>query len=120
MTWKSILITLAGACLGGFLGYHGFLFAFQYGFYAMILPGAFIGLGASFGRSPSIFLPILCAVAALALSFFLEWHTRPFSADPSLPCFIRNIPNLTPVTLIMIAAGTLLAFWIPFRARRRF
>jgi hypothetical protein len=120
MSWKPVVISLGGAAVGGILGYQGFLFALKYNFYAMILPGGLIGLGASFGRCRWIALPILYAVVAFGLSVFLEWRTRPFTADPSWGYFMSNLGKLTPVTLGMIALGSFLAFWIPFRARRFF
>lgn len=116
--WKSATIALAGALLGGFVGYHAFLWALKYNFYAMILPGGCIGLGATFARCRLIAIPIICALAALGLSVFLEWKTRPFLTDPSWKFFINNLQLLTPVTMLMISVGTLLAFWLPFRNRR--
>lgn len=116
---KSLSISLGGAVLGAFLAYHVFLWAFKQGFYAMIVPGVFIGFGAALGRCQLMAIPVLTAVSALSLSLYLEWKTRPFTADPSLGYFLANLGKLTPVTLIMIGVGTLLAFWIPFRARPR-
>ena len=117
--WKSLSIALAGAALGAFLAQIVFLWAIKQGFYAMIVPGVFIGFGAALGRCRLIVIPALTAMAALGLSLFLEWKTRPFTADPSLGYFLANLGKLTPVTLIMIGVGTHLAFRSPFRARPR-
>ncbi len=114
---KSVIIALLGAALGGVLGYQAFVWILKYGFYAMILPGVLLGLGASFGRCRLLAIPILCGLAALALGLFTEWRTRPFNADKSLSYFLSHLQDLTPVTWIMVLAGGFLGFWIPFRAR---
>ena len=118
-TLKSAIIALAGAAAGGVVGYHVFFWVMKYSFYPMILPGALIGFGASFGRTRILLIPVLCALAALGLSLYLEWRTRPFTTDPSWNYFISHFRLLTPVTWIMIGLGTFLAFWLPFRSRSR-
>ena len=114
---KSFSLALLGAIIGGLLGHFLFGWALKQGFYAMILPGALIGWGASLGRCPHIAIPILCAVLALALSVFTEWRFRPFLADKSFGYFIRHLGDLRGVAQLMIAVGTIMAFWFPFRRR---
>ena len=117
--WKSISLALLGASLGGWLGYHAFFWAYKQDFYAMILPGALVGFGASFARCRLLVIPIVCALGALALGFFAEWRARPFIADGSFAYFVSNLGKLKPMTWIMISLGGVLAFWLPFSHRRR-
>ena len=116
--WKSISFALLGALLGGLLGYHAFFWAFKQGFYAMILPGALLGLGASFARCRHRAIPIVCALGALWLGLFTEWRGRPFLADGSWSYFVSHLGKLKPMTWVMISLGTVLAFWLPFSQRR--
>ncbi|MEM7311892.1 MAG: hypothetical protein AAF497_01950 [Planctomycetota bacterium] len=103
---------LAGAILGGVVGYFAFQFAFQSGFYALALPGALLGLGCGYAsRVHSTALGIICSIAALGLGVFCEWKTSPFIADESLSFFLKNVHQLTGVTLIMIVLGGIFGFW---------
>ncbi|MEW6358705.1 MAG: hypothetical protein AB1696_20385 [Planctomycetota bacterium] len=104
---------LAGAAIGGALGYFAFGWLVRQGFYAMVLPGGLIGIGCGLasGRR-SVFLGIVCAIATVALCFFLEWKTFPFIKDPSLPYFLRHVHLLRPMTWILIAVGAVIAFWL--------
>jgi hypothetical protein len=112
---KQLLISLGGAAIGGTLGYFGFHWLVSQGFYGLILPGGLLGFGASFGKSRTIWVPVACSIAALALGLFAEWHAFPFVKDESIGYFLRHVTDLKPVTLLMLAAGTALAFWIPYR-----
>ena len=54
-------------------------------------------------------------LSALLLGLFTEWRFFPFKADDSFRYFLRNVHELKPITLLMIAAGTAIGFWVPFR-----
>lgn len=114
---KSIGMAGLGGVIGGFLGSLIFAWVLKQGLYAMILPGALVGFGASFGKSSSMLVPIVCGISALLLGFFCEWKHFPFTADASLGYFLQHLHQLRPITLIMIVAGGFLGFWIPFRRR---
>lgn len=112
---KQLCLTILGAVVGGFIGYYGVGWIARQGFYAMILPGGLLGLGASFGQSRSVALAAVCGIAATLLGLYAEWSYFPFIEDGSLGYFINHIGDLRPITLIMIALGGLLGFWLPFR-----
>ena len=114
---KSIVISLIGAALGGWLGYHAFYWIMKHGFYAMVVPGALIGLGASFGGGRQVAVSIVCGLMALALGFFLEWQIKPFIADGSWTYFVTHLHQIKPVPWVMIILGALFAFWIPYRRK---
>ena len=57
----------------------------------------------------------ISGVLALALGVFTEWRFAPFAADDTLAYFLLHVHQLKPITLIMIVAGALIGFWIPFR-----
>ena len=112
---KSTLLAIAGAVIGGTLGYFAFAWVLTKGFYGLILPGGLLGLGAGIGRTQSKWLAAVFGVSAVCLGLFSEWKFFPFKKDESLGFFLRHVTDLSPVTLLMIAVGGALGFWVPFR-----
>jgi len=110
---KQTLLVVAGAIVGGVLGYFAFFWIVKQGFYALILPGGLLGFGASFGKPRSIWPAAACGAAALMLGIYTEWR---FQKDDALSDFLLHLADLKPITLLMIAAGAALGFWIPFRS----
>jgi hypothetical protein len=107
------LLSVVGAIAGGALGYYTFGWIYHHGFYGMMIPGALVGLGCGLlAPNRSQLRGILCAVAGLAVSLFTEWKFRPFRADGSLGFFLKNIPSLEPLALIMMVAGAFFAYWL--------
>ncbi len=115
MNRKNDLLVLLGAVIGGVLGYIVFFAFARRGLYGLALPGGLLGLGAGIFKTRSKAAPVVCGLMALALGFFTEWHFAPSAIDASLGYFVLHIHQLRPLTLIMIAAGTLIGFWVPFR-----
>jgi len=76
-----------------------------------------LGLAAGTFRSRSLTIPIVCGVLALALGLFTEWRTAPFIVDDSLGYFLAHVHKLRSITMIDIAIGSLLGFYVPFRRR---
>ena len=114
---KNILIALGGACLGGAIGFLGFSWLLSQGFYALILPGGLLGLGAGIVPTRSVLVAALCGLGATALGVLTEFHFRPFVADESLSYFLSHLVQLSPVTLLMIGVGGAIGFYVPFRRR---
>jgi hypothetical protein len=110
-------LALAGACVGGLIGYAAFFWIAEQGFYALVLPGGLLGLGAGIVKNRSAAVAVVCGLLAVALGLAAEWRFAPFVADPSLGYFLAHIPQLRPVTLVLIAVGALIGFWVPFRRR---
>jgi hypothetical protein len=115
---KNHLLVLVAAIAGGMLGHFATVWIAQQGFYAIALPGALAGLAAGAFRSRSIAVAIICGLWGIAIGLLTEWRAFPFIADGGLPHFLKHIGDLRPITLIMIAAGGVIAFWIPFRRGR--
>ena len=111
---KNVVLTLLGGTIGGVVGYIGFRWMAQHGFYALILPGGVVGIGAGLFQNKSISVCVACGVLALAMGIFAEWQFAPFVRDGSLRYFLSHMHQLTPVTLVMIALGAFLGFWGPF------
>jgi hypothetical protein len=96
----------AGAIVGGVVGYWLFFWLIQQGLYAMVLPGALVGLGFGLGaRCRSVVAGIVCSVGAIALGVFLEWRFMPFVRDDSLGYFLAHLHQVNSVHLLMIALG---------------
>ncbi|MBI5757255.1 MAG: hypothetical protein HZA46_01910 [Planctomycetales bacterium] len=112
---KRTFLVLAGAVVGGVLGYFAFFWMRRRGFYGLILPGGLLGLGAGVAQNRSTRLAVVCGLLATALGLFTEWQYAPFRKDDSLSYFLLHVHELEPVTLMMVAVGGVMGFWIPYR-----
>jgi hypothetical protein len=109
----SNVLGLIGAAAGGVFGYVVFHWIARQGFYALIVPGGMLGLGCNLlARHPSWPRGVACSLAALVLGFYTEWSFMPFNADGTFSYFLTHAYQLKPITLVMIAAGGLLAYWL--------
>ena len=115
MNRKGEILVLLGAAVGGVLGYVLFFAIARRGFYGLAVPGGLLGFGAGLFKTKARSIAIVCGLAALALGLFTEWRFAPFMADESLGYFVLHLHKLRPLTLIMIAVGALIGFWVPFR-----
>jgi len=103
---------LAGAAVGGVLGYLAFGWLAGQGFYALALPGVLLGLGATaLARRRSMALAVTCGFLAVALGVYAEWKHFPFAKDDSLNYFVTHLFNRRPFTLILIGLGGFGGFW---------
>jgi hypothetical protein len=108
----STLLGLVGATIGGVLGYWAFFAIVRQGFYALVLPGALVGMGCGLlAQHRSFARGIVCGLAGLVLGLYTDWGFEKFNADRSFQYFATHFYKLEPVTLFMIAAGGLIAFW---------
>ncbi|MHC4506742.1 MAG: hypothetical protein ACYTFI_25920 [Planctomycetota bacterium] len=122
-----IVLGIVGALVGGAVGHFLFLAMTRWDLYAMVLPGAAVGLGCGLlsGRR-SVPLGIASAVIGLVVSVFTEWRCFPRPADSSLSFFLKHLHELGGRSLMMILLGAAFAFWfglgrtggIWFRRRR--
>ncbi len=109
----SNLLGLVGAIVGGVLGFYTFGWLVYYGYYGLMIPGAFLGLGCSLAAShPSMIRGLLCGIAAVGLAIFTEWKYWPFAADESFSFLVTHLTSKGPVTLLMIGVGAFIAFWV--------
>ena len=103
---------LVGALAGGVLGYFAFFWMARQGFYALVLPGAALGLGCgllSGGKSWG--LGIVCGILGVMLGLTTEWRHAPFVANDSFPYFLTHVGDLRPFTLASIGLCGLFACW---------
>ena len=109
----SNVLGLAGAVAGGVLGFYTFGWLSSHGFYGWAIPGAFLGLGCGLlAQHRSWPRGIVCAAAALVLSVFAEWYYHPFLEDGSFSFMVAHWKDLSPVALLLMAVGTIIAFWV--------
>jgi hypothetical protein len=117
--FKNMVAGLGGAVAGGAIGYFAFIWIARQGFYALMLPGALAGVGASlFVSNRSVPRAALCGVFALGLGLFAEWRFAPFVKDPSLAYFLAHVHQLQPFSQLMIAAGGVLGYWLAIGRER--
>src|SRR5258707_709641 len=102
---KDKLLAFTGALIGGVAGHFAFFWIVRQGFYGLILPGGWWGLGAGILPSRSVWLCALFGAMALALGLFTEWRFEPLIKDGSLHFFLAHAYQLRPLTLLMIGAG---------------
>lgn len=109
---SSMVLGLVGAAVGAVLGFFAFVWFIRHGFYALVLPGAAMGLfcGLLGGRG-SLLRGIVCGIGALLFGLWCEWKEFPFQADDSLTYFLQHLHELNAVTILMICLGAILAFW---------
>ena len=116
--WLNIARGLAGAVIGGPAGYFLTVWLAKQNFYAMILPGALLGMGCgTLIARRSLPLAGFCGVAALALGLVVEWKIHPFIADRSWSYFVQHLGKLQPATYLMLALGALGGFWFSLGGR---
>jgi len=101
-----------GMALGAAIGYGLYRLMLQYGFYALAIPGAIMGLGCGFtSRVYSPRLGLISGLAAIPLTLVSEWWHFPFMADDSLSYFLGHLTELKAGTWILGVLGVLLAAW---------
>lgn len=105
---------LAGIA-GGVGGY--FLVAYlltSSGFWLPVLPGAFAGLACG-QLSPVISRRrgVVLALFVVGLVIFTQWKlwVPAFEFDGSLLDYAKHIPQLPPITLIVMAINVVIAYW---------
>jgi hypothetical protein len=104
---KTIARGLCGALIGGAVGYLAFFWIARQGFYALVVPGALLGLVAGyFARHRSQTLGIICGVAGLLLGLVIQWQFAPFVRDGSLLYFVTHLHHLRSFTWLMLILGT--------------
>jgi hypothetical protein len=109
----STTLGVIGGIVGGVFGYVLFFWIIKQGFYALVLPGASVGLGCGLlARHPSVPRGVACAIAAVALGLYTEWKYMAFVADDRFSYLVTHFYQLRPITLIMIGLGTALAYYL--------
>ena len=109
----STTLGVIGGIVGGVFGYVLFFWIVRQGFYALVLPGASIGLGCGLlARHRSTIRGVACAIAALVLGLYTEWVFAPFGVDDQFGYLVAHFYLLRPITLIMIGPGTALAYYL--------
>lgn len=109
----SNLLGLIGAAIGGVLGFYTFQWLEDHGFYGLAIPGSFLGLGCGLlAQHRSQLRGVLCGIAALGLSLFVEWKFHYFIEDDSFLFMLTHLKDKSPVTWLMMAIGTIVAYWV--------
>ena len=112
---KAAYLVMCCALLGGTVGYLAFAWLLTQGFYGLVLPGGMLGLGAGIPRNNSRAVAIVCGLLALGLGLYTEWRFFLFKADNSLGYFLGHLPQLEKVSWLMLAVGTVLGWYVPYR-----
>lgn len=108
-----VMLEIVGGIAGAVLGYFLFGWVVGQGYYAPMVPGALLGLGCGLLASkPSNRRGVVCALAAVLLGLYTEWAYFPFSADRGLGYFVRHVGDLKSISLVLIAVGAAIAFYL--------
>lgn len=108
----SYFLALLGTAIGAVVGYYLFFWVTKQGLYPMVIPGALMGLGCgALSGTKSNTIGSLCAFAAVVLGLFIEWRFAPFVNDRSFGYLLTHVHQLRPMTLLMIGAGAIFAYW---------
>lgn len=109
----SNILGLIGAVIGGVLGFYTFGWLEDHGFYGLAIPGAFLGVGCGLlAQHRSRLRGLACAIGALGLSLYTEWHHHYFIQDSSFSFMLTHLKDKNPVTWLMMAIGTVVAYWV--------
>jgi hypothetical protein len=110
----STTLGVIGGIVGGVVGYHLFFWIARQGFYAMVLPGAAVGLGCGLlARHRSVPRGIACAVAGILLGLYTEWKfEKTFPHDDRFLYLVLHFYALPGLTLIMIGLGGALSYYL--------
>ncbi len=106
-----LMMSLAGAVAGAIVGYFLFRWALGQGFYAMVVPGACLGLGAHLASpTRSTARGIVLGIAALLFGVFVDCRTNlpPFD---DLRHYFTHISGVSQMSLLMIVVGGVVGFW---------
>ena len=98
-----ILLATGFGLGGGIVGYFLFIWMARQGFYALLLPGALVGIAAGMvWKERSVPLMVVCGLMGLGFGIFSEWRLRPFIADGTFAYFMRHLWDLLPLTKLML------------------
>ncbi len=102
-----------GGVAGGIFGFVVFFWLINHRLYALVIPGACVGLGCGLlARHHSRPRGVVCALAALILGLYTEWRYEWFSVDHRFGYLVAHFLDLRPITQIMIVLGTGLAYYL--------
>ncbi len=110
-TAMGVVLSVLGATVGVALGIAASMWLKSQGYYAMILPGALLGLGANLA-SPrrSQVRGVFLGIAGLLVGMLAEWRLFPVG-DRSLGFFLGHLADQPMVTKLMLGFGALFAYW---------
>ena len=104
---------LLGAIIGGGAGWFAYFWLLNQGYNGLMIPGALVGVGFSMlSRRSAWSFGFACAAMGLGLMLACEWQSLVKYHDGPFLDFLPNIHKLNTPNKIMLAGGTLIAFWI--------
>jgi len=104
---------LLGAIIGGGVGWFAYFWLLDQGYDGLMIPGALVGVGFNLLSTRSAWsFGFACAVMGLGLMLVCEWQSLANFHDGPFLDFLSNLHKLNTPNKIMLAAGTLMAFWI--------
>jgi hypothetical protein len=107
-------LAIAGAIAGGAAGFFVFLWLYNQGWYAAMLPGAALGAaGGALLKGRSIAFGVACALFALLLGVFSHWWIRIPDENEGAGYFylLMHPGHMSSVPLILIALGGVFGYW---------
>ena len=110
LTPAVLIKALSGSVAGVIIGAAGVTVLLKYGLYAIVLPGALVGLGTGLmSRRASWTFAIYSGVVGAVLCLLLHW--KYFRAGTSFFEFLRDLGDLPTDIRLRMAAGVFAAVW---------
>ena len=105
-----LFLGIVGGIVGGAIGLYACKWLHGQGYYAIVLPGALVGLGFGYAaRHCSVAFGIVSALIGFIAGLATEW-TVIYGGKPSLTEFLQNLKSDSPVTWILLGVGVALAY----------
>ena len=108
----SNLLGLVGAALGGVAGFYLYRWILSKGLVGGMIPGAFLGLGMQPARAASVHRPGCGLRHRGARARFLHRLVYERSRRKTFWEYLLDLKSMNQVILLMIALGTVIAFWL--------
>lgn len=106
----AMLKGVIGAVVAGVIGYFLYRLLLNNGYYAIAIPGGFVGIGYGLAaRKPSMIAGICCGIAGL---FFGFWCDAVTMAPPeTLFSYLAKFNQKPQTNLILICIGAFMSAW---------
>ncbi len=106
---KNLFLGLIGGVAGGIVGFFVCKWLATQGFYAVVIPGAMVGLGFGLAaRKRHQAFGLICAVLGLFAGLITQWKV--YSNEPSFWKLVGELKDYSIVTWVLLGLGVVMAY----------